>query len=148
MSAPPIRPKMRVSTPPSVNARMNTIGKALPKSGPSAPAPARALAPVLFRRRQRLAVDHADHPLDALVDAAREVAAPEPRHDDVLDDAVRDRVGHRAFEAVADLDPQRAIVLRDDEHRPVVDRPCVRASSPRRRAASTARSPPAPWSGR
>ena len=52
-------------------------------------------------RGQRLAVDDADHLIDAGVDAAGEIALLEQRHDGVVDDAARSRIGERAFEAVA-----------------------------------------------
>ena len=55
------------------------------------------------------------------VQAARVVVLIEPRHDGLGDDALRERVGNRAFEPVADLDAQAAIVVRDDEHDAVVD---------------------------
>ena len=73
------------------------------------------------RRRQLLAVDHPDHPLDAGGNAAGEIAAPEFRRDDLVDDALGGDVGQRAFEAVTDLDAQMAVVLGDDQQRAVVD---------------------------
>ena len=53
--------------------------------------------------------------------AAGEIAGLEFRRDDFVDDAPRGGVGERAFEAVADLDAQMAVVLGDDEQRAVVD---------------------------
>ena len=74
-----------------------------------------------LRRRQLLAVDDPDHPVDARRDAAGEIAALEFRRDVLVDDALGGGVGQRAFEAVADLDAQAAVVLGDDEQRAVVD---------------------------
>ena len=45
------------------------------------------------RRRQRLALDHAEDAIDSVGDAAVEVARAEARHDHVVDDPLRDRVG-------------------------------------------------------
>ncbi len=67
------------------------------------------------RRRQRLAVDDADHPLDACGNAAGKVTAPEFRRDDFVDDAPGGDVVERAFEAVADLDAELVIVLGDHQ---------------------------------
>ena len=77
--------------------------------------------PLLRRRRQRFAVDHPDDPVDAGGNAAGEIPAPEFRRDDLVDDALGGDVGQRAFEAVADLDAQLAVVLGDDQQRAVVD---------------------------
>ncbi len=63
---------------------------------------------------------HGDDGVDAIRDAIGHVAALEARHDHVADDGVRRSVGQRAFQAVADLDPQLAIVRRDDQQRAVV----------------------------
>ncbi len=53
---------------------------------------------------------------------AGKIAAREFRRDDLVDDAPGGDVGQRAFEAVADLDAQLAVVLGDDEQdRAVVD---------------------------
>ena len=57
-----------------------------------------------YRRGQRLAFDDAHHAIDGRRDTAVEVAAPELRHDVLVDDAIGDGVGQRALEAVADLD--------------------------------------------
>ena len=62
-----------------------------------------------------------DDPLDAGGNSAGEIAGPEFRRDDLVDDALGGDVGERAFEAVADLDAQLAVVLGDDQQRAVVD---------------------------
>ena len=59
-----------------------------------------------------VAGQHPDDVVDAARDAAGEIVGPEARHDRVLDDAARDRVGQRAFEAIADLDAHLALVRR------------------------------------
>ena len=41
--------------------------------------------------------------------------------DGLVDDALRDRIGHRAFQTVADFDARASIVLRDEQDRTVVD---------------------------
>src|SRR5262249_21153190 len=73
------------------------------------------------RRRQLLAVDDADHPVEAGRDAAGEIAGLEFRRDVLVDDALGGDVGQRAFEAIADLDTEVTVVLGDDEHGTVVD---------------------------
>src|SRR5581483_9866262 len=77
------------------------------------------------RRRQRLAVNHADHARDSGGYAAGEIAALEARHDGLVDDAPRGDVGQCAFEAIADLDPQLVIVYGDHQERTVVDLPAA-----------------------
>ncbi len=72
-------------------------------------------------RRQRLAVDHADHPVDARRDTPVEIPLPEVRRDGIGDDALRAGIGEHAFEPVADLDAQAPVVLRNQQKRPVVD---------------------------
>ena len=62
-----------------------------------------------------------DDPVDAGGNPAGEIAGLEFRRDDLVDDAFGGDVGQRAFEAVADLDAQLAVVLGDDEQRAVVD---------------------------
>ena len=113
-----------------------------------------------FGLRQRLALDHAHDAIDAGVDAAVIIAAPERRHDVLLDDAVGGRVGQRALEAVADLDAHLAIVERDEQQGAVVDalaaelpllRDPDRVLLDRPRAASSARParrPGCPWTAR
>ena len=98
--------------------------------------------------RQRLAVDDADHPVDAGRDAAGEIAGPEFRRDDLVDDPPRGDVGERAFEAVADLDAQMPVVLGDDEDRAVVDLLAADLPGLGDADARTARSSPAPSSAR
>ena len=89
--------------------------------------------------------------IDAGVDAGRELVLPEQRRDRLGDDPPRRRVGQHAFESVADLDAQLAVVLGDHEQRAVVlalaaDLPrfgdANRIRLDRLRAASTARSAP------
>ena len=74
-----------------------------------------------LRLRQFLAVDDPDHPVDPGGNAAGEIAGLELRRDVLVDDALGGDVGQRAFEAIADLDAQAAVVLGDDEQRAVVD---------------------------
>ena len=101
------------AAPPSRRTRsMNRIGRIA--------AAALRPVPVLLRRRQRLAVDDADHAVDARRDAAGEVALAEARRDRLVDDAVGDEVRERALEPAADLDAKRAVVLRDEQQRAVV----------------------------
>src|SRR5262249_40114938 len=59
-----------------------------------------------FRLRQLLAVDEADHAIDAGGDAAGEITALELRRDDLVDGALGGNVRQRAFEAVANFDTQ------------------------------------------
>ena len=82
--------------------------------------PLGSAGPSFFGFRQRLAVDHAEDPVDPGGDAAVEIPLPEPRHDDLADDALAGGVGERPFQAVPHLDPQRPVVLRHDEKRPVI----------------------------
>lgn len=49
-----------------------------------------------------------------------EFPALETRHDVFIDDAIGLRVGHRAFQSVADFDAQLAIVLRHEQEEAVV----------------------------
>ena len=63
---------------------------------------------------------HGDDVVDAARDAAAEVAGLEARRDGVGDDDLRQRVGQRAFEAVADLDPHPPLVRRDQQQHAVV----------------------------
>ena len=63
----------------------------------------------LLRLRLRLpiggvAVEHADNAVHAALDAAGKVVGLEARNDGAGNDDGRQRVGERAFEAVADLD--------------------------------------------
>ena len=59
--------------------------------------------------------------VDAILDAAREVAGAEARQDPVLDDDLRQRVGEDRLEPVADLDADLALVGRDDEEDAVIE---------------------------
>ena len=75
----------------------------------------------LRRRGQRLAIDDAKDTVNAIGNTAGEIAAAEFRRDDLVDNALGADVGERALETIADLDPQLAIVLGDDENGAVVD---------------------------
>ena len=72
-------------------------------------------------RRQFLAVDDPDDPVDTCGNPAGEIPGLEFRRDDLVDDALGGDVGQRAFEAVTDLDAEMAVVLGDDDQRAVVD---------------------------
>ena len=63
---------------------------------------------------------HGDDVVDAAGDAVAEIARLEPRRDGVGDDHLRQRVGQRAFEAVADLDPHATLVRRHQQQDAVV----------------------------
>src|SRR5262249_16687466 len=62
-----------------------------------------------------VAGEHLDDVVDAPADAAGEVARLEARQDRILDDQLADRVGERAFQAIADLDADLAIIRRDNQ---------------------------------
>src|SRR5205085_8208649 len=64
--------------------------------------------------------EHRDDVIDAARDATAEVPGLEPRRDRVRDDDFRQRIGQRAFEAVANLDPDTFLVRRDEEQDAVV----------------------------
>src|SRR5438093_1418504 len=68
----------------------------------------------------RLAVDRRQHRVDAVVDAAIEIAALKLRLDDGAGDPFRFRVGQRSFQAVADLDAHLSIAGEDEQNRTVV----------------------------
>ena len=87
------------------------------------------------------------HARDARVDAAEEVTRLEARDDVVLDDAFGARVRQRAFETVADFDPQRAVFHRDHAAARRRRRPCGRPSTASAARMRIARSPPAASSG-
>src|SRR5581483_4410802 len=59
--------------------------------------------------------------VDAARNPARKIAGAKTRQDRVLDDQLRYRVGQRAFEAVADLDPHLSLGRRNDQQCAVVD---------------------------
>ncbi len=109
---------------------------------PDPPGPAGA---PFFRFRQRLAVDHAEDPVDPGGDAPVEIPLTEPRHDDLADDPLAGGVGERPFQAVPDLDPQRPVVLRDDKNAHRHPRSSAPVSTAPRRARRIARSIPARW---
>src|SRR5439155_19110989 len=77
--------------------------------------------PLRRRRGQRLAVNDADNLIDAGRNTAGEIAAPDFRRDDLVDDALGGDVGERALEAVADLDAKPVVILGDDKDGAVVD---------------------------
>ncbi len=95
-----------------------------PEERPEALAAAVAIAAVAGRlrgrRRQRLAVDQLRERVDSGVQAARVVAVAKVRRHLLGDDPLRERVGHRALEPIADLDPHPAIVFRDDHDDAIV----------------------------
>ena len=68
----------------------------------------------------RVAGENLHEVVDAALDAAGEIAGAKARQDGVVDDQARHRVGQRALEPVADLDPHLALVGRDDQQRAVV----------------------------
>src|SRR5689334_12280844 len=74
-----------------------------------------------WRRGQTLALDRLHQRIDARRDPAVEIPHAEVRRDRVALDAVRDGVGDRAFEAVADFDPQPAVGFRYYEDHAVLD---------------------------
>src|SRR5215831_10554517 len=71
-----------------------------------------ARLPFLGIDRHRL-----DDVIDPATDAAGEIVDPKTRNYGVLYDKLGDRVGERAFEAVADLDAHLAFVRRHDKQR-------------------------------
>ena len=88
--------------------RRAAVGLAIePQLGPRFP----------FRRIGR---QHGDDVVDAARDAVTEIAGLEPRRDGVGDDDLRQRVGQRAFEAIADLDPHAMLVRRHQQQDAVV----------------------------
>src|SRR5262249_30810867 len=71
-----------------------------------------ARLPFLGIDRHRL-----DDVIDPATDAAGEIVDPKTRNYGVLYDKLGDRIGERAFEAVADLDAHLAFVRRQDKQR-------------------------------
>ena len=106
-------------------------------------------APVLrFRRRKLLAVDHADHPVDAGGNAAGKIAGLELRRDVFVDDApgwwrrsARPRGRSRPRSAAAGRSWRRPAARRRRSS-------CGRSSMLRRRGSRIARWFPARWSAR
>jgi len=80
-----------------------------------------AALPLLVGRRQRFAVDHADHLVDAGFDAGVEVARFEARRDVLIDDAVRDRIRQSALQAPSHFDAHAPVVLRHQQDGAVID---------------------------
>src|SRR5690348_898183 len=74
-----------------------------------------------LRRGQSLAFDRLHQRIDARRDPAVEIAHAEAWRDHFALDSLRDGVGDRAFEAVADFDPQPAVSFRHQEDHAVVD---------------------------
>ena len=95
---------------------MNRIGNSLSKSPPCS-----SLRTLILRLPLgAVARKHADDAVDAALDAAGKIAGLEARHDGARDDDRRQRVGQRAFEAVADLDAHLVLVRRDQQQHAVV----------------------------
>src|SRR4029077_5278753 len=67
-----------------------------------------------------LAAQSHDDRIDAGPYAARDIATAKPWDDDVVDDPIGGGIGHFAFEAVADLDPQFMIFRCHDQEDAVV----------------------------
>ena len=76
--------------------------------------------PAVRAQAERFAVDEAHHAVDAGIYALIEITVFQVRHDDVADDAFAGDVGQHAFETVADLNPQRAVILGDQEQGAIV----------------------------
>src|SRR5262249_17490883 len=74
-----------------------------------------------LRFGQLLSINQANHLVDAVGNAAGEIAALEFRRDHLVDDPLGGNVGKHALEAVADLDAQAAVVLGDHQQRTVID---------------------------
>ena len=74
-----------------------------------------------FGRGQRFACHHAGDLVDSRIDAAVIVLLRKTRPDGFGDDAIGDRIGQGALQAVADLDAHAAVVLRNDQQHAVVD---------------------------
>ena len=74
-----------------------------------------------WQARQRLAVDHPDDPVDTGGNSTGKIPVLEFRRDDLVDDALGGDVVERAFEPVADLDAELAVILGDNEKRAVID---------------------------
>src|SRR5947209_5397018 len=71
--------------------------------------------------RRRPAADPREHRVHRGVEAGGVALLAEARRDRVADDRGRHDVGDHRLEAVADLDPQLALLQEDDEHDAVVD---------------------------
>ena len=111
---PSVRPKIDRSTTEPMRTANSSVGSRLERAAVAAG------LPVVLGRRQRLAFDELHHLVEAGVDAAVEVALAEGGRDGLGNDALRDGIGQHALEAVADLDPQVAIVLGNDQQRAVI----------------------------
>ena len=73
-----------------------------------------------LRRRHGFTVDQPDDAVGARIDASLEIPLLERRDDFLLDDALGDRIGNRAFEPVADLDADFPVILGDQQQHAVV----------------------------
>ena len=71
--------------------------------------------------RQRLAIDHGNHFIDAGFDATVEISRFEMRRHVFVDDAVCDRIGNRALQTGADFDAHAPVIFCDDQDRAVID---------------------------
>ncbi len=67
-----------------------------------------------------VAGEHLGDVVDPARDPAGKIVGAEPRQDRIVDDETRHQVGQRAFEAVADLDADLALVRRHDQQHAVV----------------------------
>src|SRR5690606_30546088 len=65
------------------------------------------------RRRQRFALDHADHALDAGGDPAVDVVLTKARRDGLVDDALGDGIRHDAFEPILGFDAKLPVLERN-----------------------------------
>ena len=67
-----------------------------------------------------IAGEHQNDVAHAILDAAGKVALAEARQDRVLDDDLGQSIGEDALETAADLDPDLALVGRDDQDHAIV----------------------------
>ena len=82
---------------------------------------------------QRFAIDDAEDAIRAVGNTTGEIAAPELRCNDFIDDTLCRHIGQRAFEAVADFDAELAIILATTRMAPssIFLRPIFHASATR-----------------
>ena len=71
--------------------------------------------------RKGLAFDHLQYGVQSRFDSSREIPCAKPRHDDFLDDTVRDGVRQNSFKAVANFNAELSILLCDEKDRAVVE---------------------------
>ncbi len=67
-----------------------------------------------------IASEDGEHLVDPRLDPAREIAMPEFRRDDRVEDGARSRIRERSFRAIARFDAQLALLGSDEQERPVV----------------------------